>query len=125
MLALRTRVAVGLLCGLGLLARSPERAAPDEKSKAPEPKKTDLSRLPNDDLLKQATAILARASGDYLAAARARAGVEAQLADASKQLADLAPAEEPKKDDPKGKPASHEDVAKSAADAAKDKAEFA
>jgi small-conductance mechanosensitive channel len=125
MFAPRTRAAIGLLCGLGLLALSPERAAPDEKPKAPEPKKPDLSKLPNDDLLKQATAILARASGDYRAAARALAGIEAQLADSTKQLASLAPPAEPKKADPKDKPASTEEAAKAAADAAKDRAEFA
>jgi small-conductance mechanosensitive channel len=126
MLVCRIRVAVGLLGGLGLLALSPERAAPDDKAKAAEVKKTDISKLPNDDLLKQATAMFAGASGDYLAAARALAGVEAQLDDASKQLADLTPPKgEPRKDAPKGKDTANEDAAKAAVDAAKTKADFA
>src|SRR5947208_2122365 len=97
MLAHRSHVAVGLLFGLGLLAISPERAVADDaeaktaEAKAAEAKQPDISTLPNDDLLKQANAILARGSGDYLAAVRALAGVEAQLDDASKQLADLTP----------------------------------
>ena len=58
MLAHRARVAVGLLCGLGLLALSKEwAAADDEKAKAAEAKQTDISKLPNDDLLKLANAI--------------------------------------------------------------------
>jgi small-conductance mechanosensitive channel len=126
MLARRTRVPVGLLCGLGLLALSADRAAPDdEKAKAPEVKKPDLWKLPNDELQKQANALFLRASGDYLAAARALAGIEAQLDDVSKQLADLTPREEPKKDEPKGKDTLNEEVAKAAVDAAKGKAEFA
>jgi small-conductance mechanosensitive channel len=127
MLARRTRVAVGLLCGLGLLTLSAGRATPDDdKAKAAEVKKTDISKLTNDELLKQATTIFGRASGDYLAAARALAGVEAQLDDASKQLADLTPPrDEPKKDAPKGKDAAGEEAAKTAVDAAKTNADFA
>src|SRR5262245_44114428 len=128
MLAHRTHVAVGLLCGLGLWAYAPERAVPDDdKAKTAEVKKPDISKLPNDDLLKQATAILTRGSGDYLAAVRAAAGVEAQLNDAAKQLADLAqPGGEPKKDDQlKAKEMVNEDTAKAAVDAAKGKADFA
>jgi hypothetical protein len=110
-----------------LLAPSPGRATPDDdKAKAPEAKKPDVSKLPNEELLKQANATYLRASGDYLAAARALAGVEAQLVDATKQLADLAPPEdEPKKDRPKGKDTAHEEAAKAAVDAAKAKADFA
>ena len=90
MLAHRTHVAVCLLCSLGLLAFFPEgAAADDDRAKAAEAKQPDISKLPNDDLLKQAAAIFARGSGDYHAAVRAAAGVEAQLNDAAKQLADL------------------------------------
>src|SRR5262245_38008655 len=106
MLADRTHVVVGLLCGLVLLALSPERAvADDAEAKAAEAKQPDISTLPNDDLLKQADVIFTRGSGDYLAAVRALAGVEARLGDVSKQLADLTPPQgEPKKDsDPKVK----------------------
>ena len=116
MLARRTHVAVGLFFGVGFLALSPERAVADDaeakaaeakaaEAKAAEAKQPDISALPNDDLLKQANAIFAKGSGDYLAAVRALAGVEAQLGDVSKQLADLTPPTgEPKKDgDPKVK----------------------
>src|SRR5437763_25997 len=115
MLAHRTHVAVGLLCGLGLLALSPLCAtADDDKAKAAEAKPPDISKLPNHDLLKQANAVLAKGSGDYLAAVRALAGVEAQLDDASKQLADLTPPKgEPKKDnDPKVRGTVNEDAAR-------------
>jgi hypothetical protein len=90
MFAHRTLVAIGLLCVLGMLAVAQERDVPDDdKAKTAEVKKPDISKLPNDDLLKQAAAIFARGSGDYHAAVRAAAGVEAQLNDAAKQLADL------------------------------------
>jgi hypothetical protein len=133
MRASRTHVAVGLLCGLVLLALSPERAVADDAetkaaaAKAAEAKQPDTSTLPNEDLLKQANAILARGSGDYLAAVRALGGVEAQLDDVSKQLADLTPPQgEPKKDgDPKVKDTVNEAAAKAAVDAAKGKADFA
>src|SRR5262245_35881922 len=128
MVAPRIHVAVCLLCSLGLLALSPEGdAVDDDKANAAEAKQPDISKLPNDDLLKQANALIARGSGDYLAARRALAGVEAQLDDASKQLADLTPPEgEPKKDnDPKAKDTVQEDTAKAAVDAAKGRADFA
>lgn len=115
-----TRAAVGLLCGLGLLAAA-GRADPDDGAKAAEAPQPDVSKLPNDGLLKHATALFHKASGDYLAAARALAGVEARLADASKQLADLTPP----KDESGGKEAVNEDAAKAAVDAAKARAEFA
>src|SRR5262245_10843979 len=127
MLAHRTRVAVGLLCSLGWLAMSPVRAAADDdKAKTIDAEQPDISKLPNEDLLKQANAIYARGSGDYLAAVRALAGVKAQLDDASKQLADLTPPKgEPRKDgDPKVKNTADEDAAKAAVDAAKGKADF-
>ena len=128
MLAHRTHVAVGLLCSLGWLAMSPVRAAADDdKAKTVDAEQPDLSKLPNDDLLKQANAIYARGSGDCLAAVRALAGVKAQLDDASKQLAVLTPPKgEPKKDgDPKVKDTVNEATAKAAVDAAKSKADFA
>src|SRR5262245_1262476 len=133
MLAPRTHVAVGLLCGLGLLALPPDRAAADDdqakaaEAKAAEAKQPDISKLSNDDLLKQANAIFAKGSGDYLAAVRALAGVEAQRDDASKQLADLTPpkAEPRKGDDPKVKDSVAGVAAKAAVDVAKGKADFA
>src|SRR5262249_15323447 len=74
MLAHRTHVAVSLLCGLGFLVLSLGfAAADDEKAKAAEAKEPEISKVSNEDLLKQANAILARGSGDYLAAARALA----------------------------------------------------
>jgi small-conductance mechanosensitive channel len=128
MLANRTLVAVGLVCVLWLLARDIARAAgTDEKEKAVEAKQPDISKLSNDELLKQANAIFARGAGDYLAAARAVAGVEAKLDDAVKELADLtAPKTGPNKiDDPKLKGTVDENAAALALDAAKIKAEFA
>src|SRR5262249_11411699 len=79
------------------------------------------------DLLKQANAIFARGSGDYLASVRDLAGVEARLGDVSKQLVDLTlPQGEPKKDgDPKVKDTVNEAAAKAAVDAAKGKADLA
>lgn len=102
---------------------------PDEKGKTAEALKVDLSRLPNDELVKQAAAIHAKGSGDYLAAVRALAGAEAQLDDANKQLADLTPPKtEPKRlpDTPKSKDtlSESEDLAKAAVDTAKRKADF-
>ena len=61
----------------------------DTKDKANESLKTEIWKLSNEELLKQAGAIYAKSSGDYLAAARAVAGIEAQLEDTAKQLADL------------------------------------
>ena len=64
MLARRTRVAVGLLCGLGLVALSPGLAAPDDdKAKGAEAKKLDISKLPNDGLLKHATGAISDSGG--------------------------------------------------------------
>lgn len=125
MLARRTRTAIGVLCGLGLLALPVLPATSDDKAKAPEARKPDLSKLPNNDLLNQARTVYDRGSGDYLAAARALAGIEAQLDDITRQLADLAPPEpSPKKADPKGKDAA-EVAAKAAVDAARARADFA
>src|SRR5262245_19360547 len=124
----RTHVAVGLVCGLGFFAISPERGATgDDRPKAVEARQADISKLPNDDLLKQANAILSRGSGDYLAAARALAGVEAQLADASKQFVELRPpGSEPRRNGgPKLEDTVNEDAAKAAVDAARSKADLA
>ena len=122
MQACRNHIAGCLLCSLSLLAVSPCRAADDEvKAKAAEVKQTDISKLPNDDLLKQASAILAKGTGDYLAAVRALAGVDAQLSDASKQLAGLTPpAGEPRADgESKLSETVKEDAARAAVDAAR------
>src|SRR5262249_37811849 len=91
----------GILCGPGLLGLYGKRAAADdEKAKAAETKQFDISKLTNDELLKQAHAILAKASGDYLAAVRALAGIEARLEDASTQLEELSlPKSQPRKVD--------------------------
>jgi small-conductance mechanosensitive channel len=124
----RTLVAVSLLCGVGLLALDFARAAADDvKEKPVEAKQPDISKLSNDELLKQANAIFARGSGDYLAAARVVAGLEAQLDDAVTELADLkGPESAPKKTgDPKQKGTVDENAAALALDAAKSKAEFA
>jgi hypothetical protein len=128
MQACRNHIAGCLLCSLSLLAVSPCRAADDEvKAKAAEVKQTDISKLPNDDLLKQASAILAKGTGDYLAAVRALAGVDAQLSDASKQLAELTPSTgEPRTDgDSQRNETVKEDAARAGVDAAKGKADFA
>jgi small-conductance mechanosensitive channel len=126
MLAHRNHIAGCLLCSLGLLALTPGRGAADDKAKPAEAKQPDISKLPNVDLLKQANAILARGSGDYLAAVRALAGVEAQLNDASKQLADLTPGGEPRKDgDPRLKGTVKVDAVRAAVDVAKGKADLA
>src|SRR5262245_53700366 len=101
MLAQRTRVVVSLVCVLAFLVLSPGRADPDDdKAKSAEAKTPNISKLPNDELLKHANALLTRGSGEYLAAARALIGVETQLNDAAKQLADLTqPRDEPRKVD--------------------------
>jgi small-conductance mechanosensitive channel len=121
-------VVLGLLCSLVLQSLAPKCCATDEdKLRAAEAKQPDISQLTNEDLLKQANAIFARGSGDYLAAVRALAGLEAQLDDASRQLADLTPLQgQPKKiDEPNVKPTITEDAAKAAVDAAKHKADVA
>jgi small-conductance mechanosensitive channel len=129
---MRTRRAFAAVLIDCLLLLAAERGAsrddkPDDKAKAVETSKLDISKLPNEELLKQATAFYTKGSGDFLAAARALAGVEAQLDDASKQLANLTPPKvEPKKtEDPKGTDTANEDAAKAAVDAAKRKADFA
>src|SRR5262245_5484618 len=117
----RHRTAALLLGALCLLAVASAQNKTDEPPKTTDAKKLDLAKLPNDELLKQADAIYARGSGDYLAAVRSLAGAEAQLDDAVKQLADLAP---PKPATGKSD-APGEDGAKSAVDAAKARADFA
>jgi small-conductance mechanosensitive channel len=115
------RAAAFLACAISLTVAAHADDKTDDKEKAAETKKVDLSKRPNEELLKQADAIYARASGDYLAALRSLAGSELQLEDADKLLADLAPPKVlPKKSHSPG-----EDGAKAAVDAATARVAFA
>src|SRR5262249_4254616 len=69
---------------------------PDDKAKPAETVKVELHRLKNDALLKQAAAIYAKASQDYLAAARALAAAEILLREATEK-ADGPPEAKPRR----------------------------
>lgn len=120
----RPRAALASALLLVTLATNTARPADekaDDKARAAEAKKVDISKLPNDDLLKQAGSLYEKASGDYRSALRALTGADAQLVAASDQLNELAaPKITPKKSD-----GTAEDAAKAAVDAATAKAEFA
>ncbi len=129
------RLVAAIGCGLLLLtpaARgSPADDKIDSKPKSPETKKIHISRLPNEEIVKHATAIYSKGSGEYHAALRALAGAEVELDEATKQLAALVPpkVEAKKKDsekkDGEKKDGEAEDAAKAAVEAAKAKAAFA
>jgi small-conductance mechanosensitive channel len=107
-----------LACGMLLFAVAADK--PDDKARVEPAAKAELSKLPNDDLLKQAAGVYGKGSGDYLAARRALAAADARLADADAALAAFAP---PKPPDPKA--GSAEDAAKVGVDAAKARADAA
>jgi small-conductance mechanosensitive channel len=88
-ITMRTRTTAAALlavsCALAVARGQP--AVPQssgDKAKSAELTKVELHRLPNDDLLKQAGSIYAKASQDYLAAARALASAEILLEEAAK-----------------------------------------
>jgi small-conductance mechanosensitive channel len=110
--------------GLLLLAFSgrvaPGDDKPEEKAKTPEVKQIDITKLPNDELLKRSDAIATKSSGDYRAALRSLAGLEAQLADVTRLLSELtAPKSAPT---PGG---NAEEAAKAAVNVAKAKVAYA
>jgi len=94
---------------------------PDDKAKPAETVKVELHRLENGALLKQAAAIYAKASQDYLATARALAAAEILLGEATEK-ADGPPEAKtpaPRPPDSEGKGPAAEDKAQAAVDAAK------
>jgi small-conductance mechanosensitive channel len=117
----RYRAAAFLACAVCTTGAIHADDKPDDKAKAAETKKVDLAKVTNEELLKQAETVYARASGDYLAALRALAGSELQLGDADKLLADLAPPKPP----PKKSDAPGEDGARAAVEAASARVAFA
>jgi small-conductance mechanosensitive channel len=102
-----------LLPGWGRPAEPPA----DDKSRPAEPKKVELPRLTNEELLKQADGLYEKASWDYLAQLRALAAAEVLLEEVRKQTDDLKVAPRPT-----GNPASRqppgEEAARKAVDAA-------
>src|SRR5262249_55748892 len=84
----RPVAAVMLTAAWALTAGSGRPADPpphDDKAKPTETVKVELPRLKNDALLKQAAAIYAKASQDYLATARALAAAEILLGEATEK----------------------------------------
>src|SRR4051794_406234 len=72
-----TAASLALAACLFTTTRADDKA--DDRAKVTEVKKIALARLSNEELLKQAGAFHARASGEYLAALRSLAGSETQL----------------------------------------------
>ena len=104
--------------GLALLARGqPADAPPADKAKLIEAKKVELPRLTNEELLKQAETIYAKASRDYLAQLRALATAEALL-DEIRLQAEAVTIPPPTSDSATGRPPD-EHAAEKAVEAAK------